>query len=455
METLSQCIYAWMQAEDITGSQLSEMLGYKSRTSLSRLLHGKSNLHSCEQFCDRIAPYLDKYWEGRFRQALRAEKIGLKRFALLQAMHQCLFEGSRVSRCSSHIMGSIPFSAGTVFVFGCARSGSFSFIDELLASSNRLQVIHYFTRRDLFDTPELLPGLIDHVVSMNYSAILLEEEALYSASLPWNIALWADHRQPYLLFLNDDEGSWHPLSGGNTLVQRIIRSLGALPSTSLYRYEHLQTGKDYIDFTQQNYRMEYNRKALIIKPTPGMQMLPSDIVERTFTDFLADNLQPIAAARGTLVYIFERRVKNFYSRSKPTYLVFSLESMLRFAREGVLEDQFFACRPFTEGERIKIIQMLQAFFRKEDVFVSFLGRGSWPVSVEVYDGQGVLFYPSSSNYNASQSDYRELFLPGQEYADLLFQYVSEYHFFDHSSQNSTVDICEKLLSTVKAASKSR
>lgn len=451
METLGQCIYAWMQAEDMTVSQLAEKLGYKSKTSLFRLLHGKSNYQSCLQFCGQIAPGLDESWKNRFHQALLTEKIGMNRHSLLDAMNRCLFEYDNTDPHPFNMMTSVPFTGGTVTILGCAWPGIFALIDELLSVSDRLQVIHYFTRRDLFDFSELLPGLISHVISMNYSAVLLDETALHGTSVPWNIALWADKQEACIMLMNDGKCLWQPLSGG--AANGIISILNAFPQTPLYRYEHLQTSKDYIEFTEQNYRMEYNRKALIFKPSPGMQMLPADIVERSFIDFLEDNLEPVAAARNTLIYTFEKRVKNFYFRSKPTYLVLSLESMFRFARDGVLDDQFFACRPFTESERVNIINTLQDFSRKEDVYVSFRDQASWPVSVEVYDGQGVLFYPSSSNYNATQSDYRELFLPGKEYSNLFFLFAKEYGFFDHRSLKNNDNIFRRLLNAVNMAYK--
>ncbi len=447
VETLSECIYAWMRAEDVTASQLAERLGYKSKTSLFRLLHDKSNYQSCVHFCDLISPSLDECWKGRFRRALLTQKIGKSRHALLEAMNRRLFDGDAAEPDPSPISGSVPFSRGTVTVLGCTLAGADRFIDALLAETDQLRVIHYFTRRDLFDSPALLPGLIARVVSMNYSALLLDEAVLYGANVPWNIALWTDENDANILLMNDEECSWQPLPGGAIQARHIIRSLDALPGTALYRYDHLQTGKEYIEFTEQNYRMEYNRKALIIKPNPGMQMLPADIVEHSFIDFLTETLEPVSAARDTLIYIFEKRVKNFHSRTKPTYLALSLDSMLRFARDGVLDDQFFACRPFTEAERIKIIHALQSFSQKENVFVSFLDQKIWPVSAEAYDGPGVLFYPSASNYNTSSRFYRELFLPGKEYSDFMFQFAGEYGLFDDRNLKSSDDIYKKMLRT--------
>lgn len=455
METMGECIYAWMNAEDITVSRFAEKLGYKSKTSLFRLLHGKSNYQSYVQFCEVLAPYLDDGWKNRFHQALLTEKYGKRRHALLKEMNCCLFGNGDMKTDASHIKASSIFSGGTVTILGCVWPGVFHFIDELLAAKEGPQVIHYFTHRDLFDSSCLLPGLISHMVCMNYSAMLLDETGLYGAHVPWNIVLWINENKAHILFINYKEKyAWQPLSGGAAQAQHIIGALNTLPQTALYRYDHLQTGKDYIAFTEQSYRMEYKRKTLILKPTPGMQMLPADIVEHSFIDYLAERIEPLSAARNTLIYIYEKRVQNFYSHIKPTYLVFSLEAMLRFARDGVMDDQFFACRPFAETERIEVFRTLQSFSKNENVFVSFLDQPNWPISVEAYDGVGVLFYPSSSDYHTANSVYREMFLPGKEYSDLLFQFAGEYMvFFDDPKLKSSDEIYKKLTHAVTLQNK--
>ena len=451
METLGQCMYEWMHAEDITVGQLAEKLGYKSKTSLFRLLHGKSNYQSCVQFFSLMTPHLDECWQHRFQKALLTEKYGKSHYALMEAIYQRLFSNGNIETDTSRTVTSESFSGGTVSILGCTRNGIFRFIDELLSMNSSLRVVHYFTLRDLFNSPSLLPGLISHVLTTNYSAVLLDEADLYNACSPWNVAFWADDTKACIMLMENESDAWQPLSGGTAQAQKIIRTINACSQTELYRNDHLATGKDYIDFTEQNYRMERNRKTLILKPSPGMQMLPADIVEHSFIDFLAGQLEPISAARNTLMYIYEKRVKNFYSHSKPTYLMLSFESMIRFARDGVLDDQFFACRPFTETERIEIFQNLQTFSQNENVHVSFCDHPSWPVSVEAYDGIGVLFYPSSSNYHTSHSVYRELFLPGKEFSDLLFQFAEAYGFFDDSSLKDSCDLFRKLQRTANMA----
>ena len=42
METMSQCLRAWMEAEEISATALAGRLGCRSKTTVLRLLHGKS-----------------------------------------------------------------------------------------------------------------------------------------------------------------------------------------------------------------------------------------------------------------------------------------------------------------------------------------------------------------------------------------------------------------------------
>ena len=78
METLSQCLNAWMEAEDLTVARLTERLGFKSKTSVFRLLHGQSSYRACSQLCTLLSPGLDAAWRERFDRALRVEKAAIR-----------------------------------------------------------------------------------------------------------------------------------------------------------------------------------------------------------------------------------------------------------------------------------------------------------------------------------------------------------------------------------------
>ncbi len=424
METFGQCIRAWMQAEDMSVAELTEKLGYRSKTSVFRLIHGKSNYQSCLLFCRKAEKTLNADWKKRFQNALFSEKVGLKRHILLEAVDRGLFPPEREEGPFTASF-SAPFDEGTVVVLGCVWEQTFSMLDSWLDSSDRIRAVHYVMRRSLFCSDCLLPGLIARVTRMRYSAVMLDDENFVNMRMSWNEMLWISGNRACIMQFSGEKACWIPLPGGRKQAEEILSFLDGISRVSLYRYDQLQTGSDYITFTEQSYRMERNRKVLIIKPCPGIQMIPLETAKCSFTEFLSVNQGPVSAAKDSLIYTHEKRVNNFFHQKKPIYMIVSRDSVMRFARTGWLDDQFFATRPFTREERIGILNTLQRFAGKDSVHIAFR-RGEWPVSAEVYDGYGVVFYPTYSNYNASINDYRELFLPGKDFTDVFFQYAREY-----------------------------
>lgn len=70
-ELLSQCLTAWMTEKDVTVAGLTEMVGYKSKTSVFRLLKEQCNEQTMASFVDSLTPHLDEAWAERFRKTLR------------------------------------------------------------------------------------------------------------------------------------------------------------------------------------------------------------------------------------------------------------------------------------------------------------------------------------------------------------------------------------------------
>ncbi len=410
--------------EDYTVRQLTEKLGYRSKTSLSRILHGKSSYQSCALFCLKMRPLLSGEWQNRFQDALFSEKIGLKRHSLLKGIDDCLFRRNQEALPPAGPL-PVPFPGGTVVILGCPWARTFSMLDRWLASSEELRVLHYIVRDDLLNARGMIPGLISHVTCMRYSAVMLNIADLINVLCSWNMILWTWEDQAWLMIIRGEQEFWSPLPDGAAQAREMLHFLEDLPKEYLYRYDQLQTGSDYMAFTEASYRMEHNRKALIIKPCPGLQMLPPEILKRTFLDYLSGNLEPVSAAKESLILTQEKRSDNFFHQRQSIRMIMSLASLSRFARSGRMDDQFFACLPFTREERVEIINTLQAFSEKDTVRMSFR-QEDWPVSLEAYDGFGVLFYPTFSVYNTRLGDYRELFLPGRDFTDLFFQYAAEF-----------------------------
>ena len=426
METLSQCLDAWMNEEELTVAQLTEQLGFKSKTSVFRLLHGQSNYRSCVQICQQLMPKLDQPWQERFSQALLVEKVGTRRYTMFQALNRCFFpEKSTILLSSSpETETTFPTECGTVILLGDLGEPTPLLINNLLTRSEETRIEHYVTLPTLLTQPLLLEIMIAHMTDLHYRVQLLSVPEERMSTLPWNLALWTSASQANIALANSTRITWYPV--GMEAVQEVRNTLYSLEQNPLYHYDTLKAGSDYISFTEAAYQMEYNRRAVILKPTPGMQMMPADVVESTFRDFLSANFDAVVASRDTLIYTFEKRVKNFYQRKQPTTLLLSAEAMKQFARTGVMPDQFYAFRPYTKSERIRILKVLSSLAEKDSVTLRFISGPGLPFSFEAYENQGVLIYPSNTCYNTLKEQYRELFLPGQDAFALFDAYAEEW-----------------------------
>lgn len=58
LELMKDCLASWIQFQGLSVAQLTEMLGFKSKTSVFRLLQGKSNEQSIKKMNTRTLVFL-------------------------------------------------------------------------------------------------------------------------------------------------------------------------------------------------------------------------------------------------------------------------------------------------------------------------------------------------------------------------------------------------------------
>ena len=140
-ESLSQCLAAWMEQEGVSVAGLTEMAGYKSKTSVFRLLKDQCNEQTREAFVELLAPRLDKEWNARFRKALRVDRYGIQRYRLFDVILDCLHSPPQAGiPCEESLL---PGSGSTVYILGLPWQGTFRIVDSLIQKGFR--VMHYMT----------------------------------------------------------------------------------------------------------------------------------------------------------------------------------------------------------------------------------------------------------------------------------------------------------------------
>ena len=396
-ERLCECLSAWMDDHNVSVAELTQMVGYKSKTSVFRLLKSQCNEQTRVTFVKSLSSHLDYEWKARFQKALRVEKIGLAKQILFDAMDESIYT---TSTTNDEIRAEtlLPSSGETTYVLGHPWNKIFSIIDGMLQKGFRVR--HYIIREQILRSAELLRGLFLHVLSINYEAVMIEEKPFGI----WDVMI-TDSGQ---LFAN---GKWFASECDLSIVPD-----DGIP---VYRYNKLHNGSDYVAFMKDTYQLESGGAAVIAKKAPGIQMIPEAITNRALNEYESKNFDPVFASMGSLRLLLRKRIDLFYQRETPVTIAFLQKAMEEFMRTGRTGDDFYAIRPYTMEERIAIIKALDEFSRKANVTMVIRDRQVWNFSMEAYDHRGLLIYPSLTRYNSELENYRELFLPGQEFFDLF------------------------------------
>ncbi len=395
-ERLGECLAAWMDEQGVSAAELAQMVGYKSKTSVLRLLKSQCNEQTMVSFVKSLSPYLNDEWIARFQKALRVEKNGLTNQMMFDAMDECM-NGTSADHeiCDESLL---PSSGETAYVLGYPWTETFSVINGLLQKGFRVR--HYIIRNQIVSNAELMRGLFTHVLSQRYEAVMIEEKPFGV----WDLMI-TDSGQ---MFAN---GKWFASECDLSIVPE-----GGIP---LYHYSRLQNGNDYVAFMENAYQLESGGAAVIAKKTPGIQMIPEKITYRALAEYESLNIDPVFASLGSLRLLLRKRIDMFYQRETPVTIVFVQDAMEEFMRTGRTGDDFYAIRPYTMEERIEIIKALDDFSRKDNVTMVIRDQQVWDFCMEAYDHRGLLVYPSLTKYNTELEKYRELFLPGQEFFDLF------------------------------------
>lgn len=395
----------------------------KSKTTIVRILQGQATWQSCNRFFETFSRHiqLDEKWMQRFRASLRAERMGLRQAALLDVLsQQLLLPEPKVQ---------VP-PAGTptdLLILGCPWRETYEYIEKCLSQNADILIHHYIASDELYDNPPVLAGLLTCLTEKRYQAFLIQKEALSDARISWNIMLQMikDSEEEHIAVKGlSSSFSWYPIQHTEKLFTAYQSKLSSFSVKPLFKNESLNKGPDYVRLLKESLEMETAQNKTLLKPTPGVQMLPADLAIQACRDFLNDNIIPIVPSAEAIYYYHRKRTENFYNRE--TRMIISRQAMTDFVRSGRLADQFYACRPFTPSERLQALRYMLEKMDQPQVTVLYSKKElNRRFTIESYSRFGALIYPSQTSYNSERDAYRELILPGEAYAKLFRQFTDE------------------------------
>ena len=146
---------------------------------------------------------------------------------------------------------------------------------------------------------------------------------------------------------------------------------------------------------------ETGRKLLMIKPDIGLAFIPAGLMAAAIREhgFPEENLQK-------MLPLLAKREQANYDRSRPCWVVVKRGAMMRFAETGHLADHFWGARDFTVEERLQIIdRLIQEQLHGDQFHLLFLARDDAVQDVELiqYQGAGLTIIPAQTAYDSRKS----------------------------------------------------
>ncbi|MGN0972591.1 MAG: hypothetical protein ACI4OY_11585, partial [Aristaeellaceae bacterium] len=427
------------EEEGLSASELSRVMGFRSRNSIFRILSDQSSIRAQEEFLDTLKTQLGAQWPERhwqdLQEAMAITRIGLNDYLASEAIRQLILP---CNEAQPEIMVMLDDAQGRlvtttlreqlriflrmgrvhITMRSCCDASLCRLLAEELAPAGwegRVEVVHYI-------------NMGDDVVIQNVMAI---QPLMYYS---WYIARQLDPdkctREMAALFapgimnlrVTDDAGVTRSFC-----LAMAERSSMLMVEMQVVRYGHAEqkitqyvqqlpmlqnhfpitdSPEDYLKYTEQYRQMEFDREIYSIKPDVPINLIHPDILLPSVMDGFRDygfadreHLMPLVQS---LYDIHLMRFENFFRKRKVTHIIFSLEAMRSFMRTGRQTDHFFAMRPYTLAERLAILKQLRDQAGKNPHFYIHFLKEDTPapiMEITMYEGYGVMFTKANTDYN--------------------------------------------------------
>lgn len=451
MQDMRQFIQAIQRSRGLSIAALSELLGYKSQTSVARIMQDRANMASVTRFCqlmkDCAALALTEAEAEELSMVLERKKLGQVEYAAVDILRQLLradppvvdpvlvdantgarqrllerylpMEGLRITLLNSE---SVPLFGALAQLLeqGKARVEHYLYSDQSLLRTvmtirAALPILHesryagslaFAERKDILNNPRGL--LISDVMLCEYER----------QGAPWYDLVIFQSKEEALCFTYPGTGAIvHRMMEGVRATAQPIRNAG-VPGPQ----------EGYGAYMRYCFDLERDRAVYRIKPDFGMEQVPVEIWLRAFAEGPVTNDSAMVGDVAELVELFRQRQSNSFSKKQAQHHIYKQRAVWKFVRTGRLSDQFWAFRSLTMRERLETLQLMLEqhtenpyyklhFFKDEDAV-----RDD---EIVCYEGVGVSFIKAGTDYDLS-AGHGEIMVSQPEFLRIYRQ------FFLHS-----------------------
>lgn len=423
---------------------LARIMNQPSTTTIHRILRGKTRIETDADFLEKMKAcqplFLTEEELSNLTQALEVSQAGVEQFMQNRAIASIVSEplpdegpietifyrqdGSRSIRSLGDLADQLLAGGGKVQIYltGNVRTCMMVRIhrDVLARYPEQTFLEHYVCcspAETLYAMFPVMPVLYDrnyHMYIVSNDQVTPEMASFYQTSSAIIKAELPSGNRYFSMYITDrtratlvEYASAHTFEGKLSLYQSARARFRSIKIQQPLTDE----SDDYLRYTEWYYNMESRGTAtcMVRADIPIMFFHPDIMVPACMDGFRNADFCPPEQLKEVVERYYKvqlMRYNNFFATKKEHHIVFAWKPMLHFARYGDTSDQFFAIRPFTPEERVRILIDLRSHMvsRKNNFHVYFLKSDEDLIRDEItyYKGQGVYFCQGKTDYNLTQ-----------------------------------------------------
>lgn len=448
---MERVINALLKDRGLTLSELTMQLGYQSKTSLVRIMKKQANQRALNTFVKRLKERLDLseaelarlteameclHWQEDY--ASSKEMLRLLR-GEMPSDRDVTLEDAVSGECSVLKDRYANATDIRITLLNCQYVPMFGMLLDLVRSKGA-RIDHFMMLpEDSEHVIHALGALIPLIYEKNYAGYSYRggKTAAAHGLLGADLMLVSCRNasgelcEDMIVFYGDSHGFVRTeCQPGVMLRMTGVYCENFVPVKTVY----FQTeGMDsYVQFCIDYAKLEHNRSVYKIKPDVGMEWIPEDILISALQEGSLD-LSAISDLVEKFREIYRERVRNIYEKRRPSRLIMKRSAMLRFAHTGRLSDHFWAMRPFTPAERVRIFSLLkEQMEHNPHSELCFLKENDFLRDAEIayYEGVGILVTDSNTDY-APEGNHSEIMLVHEGFVRMFKEYFERSLLTNH------------------------
>lgn len=480
VRTLPQCLREILARYGVSASELSRRMGFSSRNSVFRILNGESSPEKQREFLDRLvgcaALPLTEQELSELERGVEVSREGVERVCINRAMGEIVLPNGH----EVHALQIIHWQRGVetkerfgdwlgrifrcesvrLLIVGCCERSVFAALAKQIEKGYTydVQITHYIDAAGI-QLVRAIAAIQPVLYYSGYQAYMFEEGArsrLYESDMMLATCMDSEGRCRSMQAIMMDEGSFFccefeddaPFAFLTHILTRSAQNMKPIKNTFMQPASPI----DYLQYTELYRQIEEDVILYDIKSDVPINYIHPDTLLEPVRDGFAQIGFGEEEEREALVQAFYdvqlRRWKNFFGKRKPTHTIFTYERMRDFALKGRQSDHFFAIRPYTPQERVRILRFLREQTVDNPYFtVYFFRKGVTPAQGEIglYEGKGVLLTRPNTDYRLD-GEHAEALVTQREFCDCFRAYYQKKLLADCvTSTRETLAIMDELI----------